>query len=339
MIKDTTLCGVVETSTCCATDNVPSWICRDRNQRSRLLADLARLVLCRGVGPAPERCPTQPSRGASAPLRGAKRQDEPTMSSIIVARPGILWPKEHGAYAELAFPLLTALALGRPTLVAALFVVASVGAFMLHEPLLVLFGTRGSRTRGTHAVAARWQLRLVGALTVIAGSGGMALASPETRLALLGPVALLPVVVPLVLLRRDKTAIGETFVAATFCAALLPVAVASGVGWREAVTASVLWLGIFVLGTFQVRLVLERARKETGPMRLVSPIASGLVLLGSALAVRELGWVAFAVTPTSLAGLALWLRPVPAKRLKVVGWLMVVGDLVVFAFIVGMLRG
>src|SRR5262249_5958355 len=48
-----------------------------------------------------------------------------------------LWPREHGAYAQLGAPLATALARQVPTVPAALLAAAACCAFLANEPLLV----------------------------------------------------------------------------------------------------------------------------------------------------------------------------------------------------------
>src|SRR5262245_28487506 len=54
-------------------------------------------------------------------------------------------PREHGAYGQLLFPLVTALAVGWPTVAAYGLAVAGIALFVAHEPLLVVMGQRGVR--------------------------------------------------------------------------------------------------------------------------------------------------------------------------------------------------
>ena len=67
--------------------------------------------------------------------------------SLTIARRRLLLPKEHGAYAEIGFPLLTVLLLGVPSSAALLLSIAVVCVFLLHEPALVLLGHRGARIK------------------------------------------------------------------------------------------------------------------------------------------------------------------------------------------------
>ena len=70
-------------------------------------------------------------------------------------------PKEHGAYGQLGFPLLSAMLLGKPTLASVLLVVGSVIAFFAHEPLVLLLGQRGKKALREDAVRAKKKLLLM----------------------------------------------------------------------------------------------------------------------------------------------------------------------------------
>ena len=68
----------------------------------------------------------------------------------------ILWPREHGTYGELLFPLMSALLLARPGRAAWGLSLLAVGGFLAHEGFSVLAGARGLRAkRDAHAVAWR----------------------------------------------------------------------------------------------------------------------------------------------------------------------------------------
>ena len=85
-----------------------------------------------------------------------------------------LAPREHGAYGQLAFPLLCALALGRPSWAGALSCVAFAALFAAHEPALVLAGKRGARARQIGGRRARKVLAAWLALGLAAGLGAAA---------------------------------------------------------------------------------------------------------------------------------------------------------------------
>ena len=85
-----------------------------------------------------------------------------------------LWPREHGAYGQLALPLLTALLSGRPSGPAGLYAFAAVCAFLAHEPLLVLLGHRGPRAQRECAGSARVRLALLSAGALLCGALALA---------------------------------------------------------------------------------------------------------------------------------------------------------------------
>ena len=130
--------------------------------------------------------------------------------------------------------------------------------------------------------------------------------------------------------------------AAAFASNVVPVATAGGVGLPAATVAATTWLAVFVVGTFMVRLTLERARKEHGPMRVALPIAALSVVAGALVSaiVGPAPWrlAALAAVPTALAALVVWLRPVSAKRLRTVGWSLVAGNVVALAWLLAFLR-
>src|SRR5262245_24110922 len=70
-----------------------------------------------------------------------------------------LLPKEHGAYGQLAFPLVAAFAVAGPSPAGVLLGVAAVAGFLAHEPGAVMLGQRGPRARRElSSVAVRWLL-------------------------------------------------------------------------------------------------------------------------------------------------------------------------------------
>jgi hypothetical protein len=80
-----------------------------------------------------------------------------------------LLPREHGAYGQLALPLVTALAMGRPGGAALALTLAAIAAFLLHQPVLLLATRRESRARDLARTARRLERSLVGE-NVLAGA-------------------------------------------------------------------------------------------------------------------------------------------------------------------------
>ena len=147
-------------------------------------------------------------------------------------------PHEHGAWGQLAMPLLTALAIGRPGAASLLLTTAVVLAFVAHEPLLVLLGQRGQRARKEDGPrAGRW-LGALAALAAVTGLLGIAVAPAAARLALLLPAALAALVGWLVSRKLEKTVAGEIAVAAALASAGYAVALAGGATQPAALASS-----------------------------------------------------------------------------------------------------
>jgi hypothetical protein len=82
-----------------------------------------------------------------------------------------MFPKEHGAYGQLAFPVVAALIVAGPSTAGLLVVVAAVGGFLAHEPAAVLLRWRGSHARRERRRdATRWLL--CSGLVGVAGAAG-----------------------------------------------------------------------------------------------------------------------------------------------------------------------
>ena len=69
-------------------------------------------------------------------------------------------PREHGAYAELLFPIVTVFLGGSPTTSTWLLAVGAIACFLANEPLLVLVGQRGNRTKREESDRAKRALLL-----------------------------------------------------------------------------------------------------------------------------------------------------------------------------------
>lgn len=238
-----------------------------------------------------------------------------------------LWPREHGAYAELLFPLLTALGLGRFTLAGVALAASGIAAFLAHEPLLVWLGARGGAARRRSGARARGQALLLGLVSAAAGALGVAHAGAAACWAL---VALVPAtLLALALARsgREKTPAGEALVALLLAFFSVPVALAAGLSPRAALAAAVAWSLVFLAGTATVHAVLALAKRGAlAPSRAVVAACAvlGVVALGLGLSGR--GWWLAAVTPplgVCAGALLLGLRP---RRLRRLGWAMVLAQ-------------
>jgi hypothetical protein len=199
-----------------------------------------------------------------------------------------MWPKEHGAYAQLAIPLATAIACGRPTLAAVLFVVAACAAFLVHEPGAILLGARGTRARREHGRRALHWLASGASIAALSGLFAFALA-PAARLFAIAALGFAALAGLLLYERKERTRGGEIIAAVALAGAAAPVGAACGLpAWIVFVCWAV-WSAQFVVSTFAVHALIHTH--------------------ASAKSIRSAG-VALAVTMTlSGASLALGARP------------------------------
>lgn len=240
-----------------------------------------------------------------------------------------LLPREHGAYAQLGFPLLSGAVLGSPGAASWLFIAAAVLLFLAGEPLAVLVGARGRRRRDELGVAARiWLAVLAGAGTAC-GFAALYLAPPAARWLGLAPVVLSAGLVAFVLSKKVKSVPGEVMAAAALSSLHLPVAAAGDVAGVAVWGPAVMWFVIAVVATLAVHAIKSRV---TGATPWVIPAAAWsprLALLG-ALAATVLAPDARAVALAAclpLAGVIVVNRLSPSpRRLKQVGWTVVAAN-------------
>jgi hypothetical protein len=223
-----------------------------------------------------------------------------------------LYPREHGAYAQLGAALVSAFALA-PALRGLGQGLFTTALFLASEPLLVLLGRRGEVPAGP-----AWRrLGLLGALGVLSGAAAWA-GAPAARFEALLPPGLLGLgLFGLFLARRERTGYGETLAAWTFAAAALPMAAAGGAGASAAALALIL-AALFSLGTALVHghlMALRRGRP--GPRG--AAFLLGLALTAGAWALAGARF-SLPLLPMTRAALAIRLFPPAPRRLKAVGW-------------------
>jgi hypothetical protein len=233
-----------------------------------------------------------------------------------------LWPREHGAYAQLGAALAAALVLAPAprTLAQALLTTA---LFLASEPLLVLMGRRGEPEPGGRRAAGN-RLTLLLALAALGGAAAWA-GLPLARLAALVPAGCLALVLfGLFLARREHTAAGELAAAWGFAAAALAAAAAGGSGAARAGALALVLAAILSLAMAIVHLHLLALRRAGAPGPRLAAAGLGLALTVGTWLLGRAGWLppaAFtALAPMVLAGLGIWLFPPRPRQLKAVGW-------------------
>jgi hypothetical protein len=254
-----------------------------------------------------------------------------------------LLPREHGAYAQIIFPLLTALVLGDGSAAQFYWAAAALALFVAHEPLLILAGERGRRS---HAELGEDAKKLAGSLSVaalVAGLLGWWRAPDAARLAVTLPLGLGILLLPLIVQHREKTLAGELLVSLTFSTMLMPVALAGGVSPRAALIASAVWIAIFFMGTLMVRAVIANVKKATHSRWVVyasnSLSLAAIVVAIIALATDALpALAAAAVLPAALITFACGFTGVHPRHLRVLGWSLVGSNVIALAALVVALR-
>jgi hypothetical protein len=241
-----------------------------------------------------------------------------------------LLPREHGAYGQLAFPLVTALLVGEVNAVSLAWMAAVVAGFLAHEPLLILLGRRGSRLRRERDSEALGVLALAAAVSV--GGALVALvASPSVRWSFVLPVLPAMIVAAAVARGTEKDWFGEVAVATTFSLAAVPVAMIGGSSARMALTIAVAFALIFVTGTLAVRSVVLRVRGggNPGAARLTRDavfvvVAADTAGLSVAISREWLPSLILAsVAPPLVCATFVAARPPRATRLRAIGWSLV----------------
>jgi hypothetical protein len=251
-------------------------------------------------------------------------------------------PKEHGAYGQLIFPMVTALAIGRPSIAALSVAAAAVFIFLAHEPLLVLLGQRGPRAaRERRGQALRWFIACTTAAIALGITALLAI-EPSLRPTLAVPAALAAVVVLLIVARREHTTAGEIASAIALSSLAYPVSLASGASPLGARTCALVFASGFVAATICVRAVIANTRRPPaidargiGVLVAVFGIAALVSMAKNAVVTGIAPWAA---APLATGGGVLAIAPPSARQLRRVGWTLVATTAATSLVLVGALR-
>jgi hypothetical protein len=246
-------------------------------------------------------------------------------------------PREHGAYAELLFPIVSVLLGGASTTSTWLLAIGAIGAFLANEPLLVLFGQRGTRMQREESDRAKRALLIFSLLALGAGIAGLVLASTLVQYAIVVPLLLGVTLVLLAIQGLERSMFGEGLAAVTLSSIAIPLGLSAGLGRTATISVALLWLTASLLGTAAVRLTVARTKAKTDEdLRRVAFKRGFLILVCSvAIVVGVMGLsgnraglsILAAVMPVALVVLAVAaLRPT-ARRLRLMGWSLVAANL------------
>ena len=253
-------------------------------------------------------------------------------------RPRSLLPREHGAYAELGIPLLSALLVGRPAVEMYLLAAAAAAGFFAYEPLLVFLGQRGARAREADGACARRRFALLAGLAGLLGAGATAAAPAAARWALAVPA--LPLSAMAVLLARGRATgrAGALVAAAALSSVCVPVAVFGGAGRAAALLLAAVWMVGLVSLTAAVNAVLDQGRRHSSapgrtPSMLV--ILGAWAVVAAAGRVGALPWVApLVLAPLAAAALGILIIFPRPQRVGALGWTAVASSVVTAALLV-----
>ncbi len=248
----------------------------------------------------------------------------------------VLLPREHGTYAQLAFPLLSGLTVAGPTLPGGALAAAVVCLFLAYEPAAVLLGVRGVRLQREANGAARRQLALSTAAALLLGAVALLLAPPRARLLLTVPALLAAPVAALLPARRVKTLAGETLTAGALAGMHLPLAAAAGAAGVALWGPALVWFAAFFLATLAVHAIKARQKQRDrwlGVSAVGCTIAVGTAAAVLAVARAPLRLPALALAVPLGAVLAVNLARVHPRALRRVGWMLVASDVAALAFL------
>lgn len=227
-------------------------------------------------------------------------------------------PREHGAYFQLAIPLVAAGFSQAPSIAGVAVMAASGLAFLAHEPLLICMGARGARLRSTEGGRARaWFALLAGGALVLGGIGLVLAPRAALSVAALA-VAAGAALIAMATRRIEHTLGGELIAAFALTGASGVVLVASG----TAVDVALLrWLG-WALGFCATVIAVHRvlARHNRPATAIDRFLAMGL-LASSALLLATAGRCSTSAIAAPLVWLATGIVAAPprATRLRAVG--------------------
>lgn len=243
---------------------------------------------------------------------------------------GGLMPREHGAYAQLGFPLLTGLIYARGAPGAVAFTLTALALFLAHEPLAVLTGVRGARLQQQSGEEARRRMLFLAGTAVAGLVAAVVLAPPRAWLGAVVPGALGLLLLPVLGRRRMKSIPAELIAAAVFASAVVPLALSGPAETLEAGLAAAVWYAATVPAIFAVHAMKAALKKRpeerwilwaapaAGIVSVIG-VATGSLLVPGA---RDL----LAALPPVLASLGVAATTPHPRHLQHVGWLMVAAN-------------
>jgi YwiC-like protein len=229
-----------------------------------------------------------------------------------------LLPREHGAYFQLAIPLIAAWCAQPLQAASVLLGLAACLAFLAHEPLLVLLGTRGPRMQQHDGRRARTWFTVLAIAALATGALGLARAPSAT---LPFAVAAAALGVTLILLARrgaEHTLHGELIAAAALTGVSAIALVTAGAAQHVAVAWWLGWTLGFGATVIAVHRVLARHRRTASSVDRILAIA-GLAASAVLAATARDHLACLLAAPLVAAATLIVVAPPPATRLRAIG--------------------
>ena len=257
-------------------------------------------------------------------------------------------PREHGAYAELLFPIVTVFLGGSPTMASWLLAVGAIAAFLANEPLLVLVGQRGTRLQRSEGDRAKRALLIFSMFALLAGVSGIVMAPRPAQLAVVLPALLGGTLILLAVQGLERSVFGETLAAAALSATAVPIGLSAGLDLTASLAIALIWAVTALLGTSVVRLTVSRTKAKTEDEERTVALKRTLLIAACVFVIAvgvvapfgsRLGlWVIAGAVPVALVVMVMAaLRPT-ARRLRLMGWSLVAANLVSLIAVVTTLK-
>ena len=257
-------------------------------------------------------------------------------------------PREHGAYAELLFPIATVFLGGSPTMATVWLAIATLAAFLANEPLLVLVGERGSRAQRADSARAKRALVVFAFFGVTAGVAGIVSASPSARIAVILPMLLGGGVFLLAAQGLERSMFGQGLAAAALSSVAVPLGLSADLGLAESFAVAFIWAVTALLGTSIVRLTVARTKARTEE-EIAAVAFKRVLLIVGCLTVIAVGcaapfaervglWVLTAAVPVAVVVLFMAVFRPTARRLRLMGWSLVGASLLSLIAVVTALK-
>lgn len=253
-----------------------------------------------------------------------------------------LLPKEHGAWGQIAFPLVTAFAVAGPSPAGVLLGAAVAAGFMAHEPAAVLLGLRGPRARRELSFAAiRWLIVCLPAGCVAAVTAAVVI-QPAVRWSLAVPAVPAVFLAGAMIAGRERSWYGEIAAAVAFSGVAIPIALASGTPPDVALAVAVPFALLFVTTTLAVRVAVLRVRGGGDPYAVAVTRRATLTIAAAASVLIAIPTMTGQLGPSVLVSSAPGLvtaalvaaRPPAPTRLRLLGWSLVAVSTLTAALVV-----